>query len=147
MIVFPENRENVWYSLTSSIFINESLQSQLAVLIGALEKIEFSLTPSLESFLQQLLTEGLHISYLNINCDGNIPKAADYLLVQLFFLIFFAIFIIWAAWREDPPILIHNWQCTGSLLLVNGREGWKKCIPKLAKAKDRWSHDLLLPCQ
>lgn len=64
-----------------------------------------------------------------------------------FFFFFFAIFIIWAACRGDPPFLIHNWQCTGSLLLVRGREGWKKCITKLAKAKDRWSHDLLLPCQ
>ena len=63
------------------------------MLIGALENIEFSLTPSLESFLQQLLTEVLHISYLNINYVGNIPKAADYLPVQLFVAVV-AVFII-----------------------------------------------------
>ena len=63
------------------------------MLIGALENIEFSLTPSLESFLQQLLTEVLHISYLNINYVGNIPKAAGYLLVQLFVVVV-AVFII-----------------------------------------------------
>lgn len=72
--------------LTSSTFIDEPLQSKLAVLIGALENIKFSLIPHLESFLQQLLTEGLHISYLNINNDGNIHKATYDLLVQLLLL-------------------------------------------------------------
>ena len=53
--------------LTSSAFIDEPLQSELVVLIGALENIKFSLIPHLESFLQQLLTEGLHKKIIIIN--------------------------------------------------------------------------------